>query len=416
MDTSLPNYSLLNNEQEKLNHLINTLTSFSYVAQVPVTYFKDDSSIAWENLSEKKFCSYFSSSEDCCRGCQEKLRLARETSANLREPYLFLCNAGMVNIAYPFIVDDTIKGAFFAGPIAMGTDRNTVIQKILEHLSYPEKSSAAFITFLSRMETKSPLEISHLHNVFCNCIFSYRILESNFGVVHKDIQNGMAVKTSRFASQTYYPDELPDILLQSIKAGAVEASLRYFRLFYEKAYLMETGNLNLMKVRLTELFHSLSGKLVTRDAASYYSEEIEKLHNAFSFFELYQLSQEFVQKLIKANTSAFYRGDSWIIKKAVDYINSCFSQDISLASVAGQIHTSATYLSTLFKKEMNQTFSQYLTQIRLNNSRKLLRETHLSITEIAMACGFSSQSYFTKIFRETYGLTPGFYRKSVAAD
>ena len=65
---------------------------------------------------------------------------------------------------------------------------------------------------------------------------------------------------------------------------------------------------------------------------------------------------------------------------------------------------------------MNQTLSQYLTQIRLDNSRKMLRETHLSITEIAMACGFSSQSYFTKIFRETYGLTPGLYRKSAAAD
>lgn len=153
---------------------------------------------------------------------------------------------------------------------------------------------------------------------------------------------------------------------------------------------METGNLNLMKVRLTELFHALSGKLITREASSCYSQEIEKLHNAFSFFELYQLSQDFVQKLIEANTSVFYQGDSWIIKKAVDYINSCFSQDISLASVAGQIHTSVTYLSTLFKKEMNQTFSQYLTQIRLNNSRKLLRET--------------------------YGVTPGLYRKSVTAE
>lgn len=267
MDTSLPAGNLLSNEQEKRNHLINTLASFSYVAQVPVTYFEDDAAIAWENLREKKFCSYFSSSEDCCRGCRDKLRLARETSANLREPYLFLCNAGMVNIAYPFIVDDTIKGAFFAGPIAMGTDRNSVIRKILENLSYPEKFSPAFITFLSRMETKSPLEISHLHNVFCNCLFSYRILESNFGVVHKDIQKGTAVKTSRFASQSYYPDELPDMLLQSIKTGAVEESLRYFRLFYEKAYLMETGNLNLMKVRLTELFHSLSGKLAARSVS-----------------------------------------------------------------------------------------------------------------------------------------------------
>ena len=63
--------------------------------------------------------------------------------------------------------------------------------------------------------------------------------------------------------------------------------------------------------------------------------------------------------------------------------------------------------------ETGETFSQYLTHARLATSIRMLKSTHLSITDIALACGFSNQSYYIKIFREAYGSTPKQYRDSI---
>ena len=53
---------------------------------------------------------------------------------------------------------------------------------------------------------------------------------------------------------------------------------------------------------------------------------------------------------------------------------------------------------------------EYLIGYRLNESKKLLRESDLSITEIGLRCGFSGGAYFGKLFRTAYGVTPGAYR------
>ena len=80
-------------------------------------------------------------------------------------------------------------------------------------------------------------------------------------------------------------------------------------------------------------------------------------------------------------------------------------------TVAEELHTNHSYLSTLFKKEMGVGFSDYLNEVRLKRSQDLLSSTGLSMVEIALRSGFESQSYFTKNFKKKYGMTPSQYRR-----
>lgn len=98
------------------------------------------------------------------------------------------------------------------------------------------------------------------------------------------------------------------------------------------------------------------------------------------------------------------------IKKAIDFIVSSYSNPITLDDIASSINLSSSECCKLFKKTMNTSPITYLTMHRINMARALLQNNDLSITEVALQCGFSSSNYFTIIFKKLTGMTPKNYQ------
>lgn len=92
------------------------------------------------------------------------------------------------------------------------------------------------------------------------------------------------------------------------------------------------------------------------------------------------------------------------------YIDSNYTEDISLDFLADKAHISKYYLSHTFTKYYGMSPINYLNEVRLRTSKELLETTDLSISQIAESSGFSSQSYFSQSFRRSCGLTPSDYR------
>lgn len=92
---------------------------------------------------------------------------------------------------------------------------------------------------------------------------------------------------------------------------------------------------------------------------------------------------------------------------AVDFIDSHYAQEISLADMAQAAHVSPFHLSRLFKKAMGMTPHQYLTRTRVESARTLLASGSRSLAEVAGAVGFADQSHLTRHFRRVLGVTPG---------
>ena len=99
------------------------------------------------------------------------------------------------------------------------------------------------------------------------------------------------------------------------------------------------------------------------------------------------------------------------VARVSGYIEENYGKDISLLDIARFAGMTTSYLCRLFKKETNTTVNACLTRIRIEKSKELL-ETDESIADVAKKCGFSDQSYFTKVFRQTEGMTPLKYRKN----
>ena len=102
-----------------------------------------------------------------------------------------------------------------------------------------------------------------------------------------------------------------------------------------------------------------------------------------------------------------------VIVKARDYINRNFNTvDISLYSTASYVGISPNYLSTIFAQETGENFIEYLTRVRIEKAKQLLRDTAMKSIDIAYETGFNDPHYFSSIFKKNTGYSPREFRLS----
>lgn len=98
------------------------------------------------------------------------------------------------------------------------------------------------------------------------------------------------------------------------------------------------------------------------------------------------------------------------IAKVCNYIDSHFTENITLEILSKQIHLTPTYLSSLFKKHMGVTFKEYLNINRINYAVNFLKNSDVTIDVLTYKCGFNSVNCFRKTFTKLVGVSPGAYK------
>ena len=89
------------------------------------------------------------------------------------------------------------------------------------------------------------------------------------------------------------------------------------------------------------------------------------------------------------------------------------NQHITSEDICRQFYCSRSHMSTQFNKETGKTIREYINELRIADGKKLLKETTLSVTEIAFLIGFDSSNYFSQIFKKQVGMSPLKYRKDI---
>lgn len=101
-----------------------------------------------------------------------------------------------------------------------------------------------------------------------------------------------------------------------------------------------------------------------------------------------------------------------LTRRAKQYIRENFHDiNLSRGMVAEYLATSTSNLSRIFNSECSMGISEYITKIRLEEAKKLLINSHLTIQQIAMQTGFNTDKYFTQVFKDNLGITPTQYQK-----
>lgn len=101
-----------------------------------------------------------------------------------------------------------------------------------------------------------------------------------------------------------------------------------------------------------------------------------------------------------------------IVLNAISYIHNNYSDQITIEKIARYCYCSPSTLSHVFAKNYGMTIGKLIQTVRCDHAKELLRESSLSITQIALECGFSNRDYFTAIFKKITGYTPTEYRSN----
>ncbi len=102
-----------------------------------------------------------------------------------------------------------------------------------------------------------------------------------------------------------------------------------------------------------------------------------------------------------------------IVDSIVEYIRIHYAEDLSLDDLSNQFHLSKTYIGRLLKTYVNKSFVEILTEQRLMIAELKIREGKYKEYEVAGQVGYNDFSYFIKVFKKKYGITPTEYKKSI---
>ena len=105
--------------------------------------------------------------------------------------------------------------------------------------------------------------------------------------------------------------------------------------------------------------------------------------------------------------------NNYLVKQIMDFINSNYEKPLSLHYLSDEFHRSIPYISKLLKQQTDRSFTEILTELRIEKAKNLLKTTSLHINEIGIRIGYPNTRYFSKIFKQKVGMTPNDYRKII---
>ena len=214
-----------------------------------------------------------------------------------------------------------------------------------------------------------------------------------------------------------YPIVMEGKLRSAIRSRDKAMSQTILNQMLAYIYTYNKDNLERIKPRITELVVIISRAAVDAGANV---KDIFLINENFNsnienFQDLEDLSvwvSNMLQRFISLTFEFEKVKHADTVYKVIEYIKENYYRHIPLEEIAQITYMSKTYLSTLFKKETGYSISEYINGIRVDRARSLLVNSDIAIVEIARMCGFEDQSYFTKVFRKTTGITPKKCRES----
>jgi Response regulator containing CheY-like receiver domain and AraC-type DNA-binding domain len=216
----------------------------------------------------------------------------------------------------------------------------------------------------------------------------YIIDEKKYGVLHRKL--GLLENTFKQLQQ----DEITGIIKEVISGR----------------YLSDKPVRDLALICCINLLNSYAD-IVNMKA---FPEEAKNFLTGFACIDKNVLYEEWLTTLTRKLSNMIQEFNNILhpyVKKAIDYIKENYANDISLKTISQHFHVTSAYMGKIFYNETGKYFNDYLCEVRLAKAEDLLTHTELKISDISNKSGFSGQSYFNRLFKNVYNLSPLEYRR-----
>lgn len=217
----------------------------------------------------------------------------------------------------------------------------------------------------------------------------------------------------RFLEERY---EAENALLRAVSSGEEALAVECAKQFFAKELPLRLSSPMRDRKDLLITLNTLLRKQAEASGVhpihidSHSNHNIQEIEQLFSMEQINAFRWRMVRgycRLIREYTLADY---SLPIRRAITYIRTDLTADLSLKALAEQTQISPGYLSALFKKEVGMPLTDYVNRQRISYAKQLLISTTLPVKSIALQCGIPNMYYFSRMFKRIAGVTPKSYR------
>ena len=211
-----------------------------------------------------------------------------------------------------------------------------------------------------------------------------------------------------------YPIDLEEALFENVERANVEEMVSIANRFFD--WMQENYSDDLMNIRLKVLeFVLWAEHMAYKNGGMIYkfNSRSEYLTDIMGMETLSKLKQWFVSKMTEACRNMSDKREEKsnnLIETAIDYIKENYNKNISLDDVSRVVDISPYYFSKLFKEEVGEGFVEYVTNIRIEKAKELLK-SNMPMKEICSMVGYSDPNYFSRTFKKNVGVTPTEYKE-----
>lgn len=294
------------------------------------------------------FCQSIRNDKELSEYCQKCDARGGLEAVRNNEAYIYRCHLGIVDIAIPIIVNDKYIGAIMAGQVRVANGREGDLEQI----------------FIPADKT---------------------VLDE---------------AKERLAKEYH---ALPFLSKERIKMIAD-------MLFYLCNYMVKES------IHKMEIINMYEAVYQNQNVDFLEGDEKEQLKSAKRIKDAMSevILEANIKKKVKSDTSTKEKEErvhhNSIITQAFNYIYTHKSESPSLTQLAEHCHVSPSYLSRLFSKEVGESYSMFVTKLKVEWAKAILESSDTTVQEISEGLGFNEAGYFIKVFKKYVGVTPALYR------
>ena len=354
--------------------------------------------------------------------CAELHRKGGERARELGEAYIFTCHANLNHISFPLMHKGELMASILIGPFLMDRPDSTLVAGVME--AHPLSPALALELYdeLTGFPVISPQRVNQLSRLVGHLLSPLMpdgrallmLAQEKLYQQSRINETIQMYKEQRPPASRDFLYEKETALLTKVKTGNVQEAKALLNELLGYVLFSEGGRLESVRMRAIELTTLLSrvsmeGGAPAESAYALNAQVLSRMCREQSIEEICRLLQEVAVDFMDAMFSTADKGNPHI-RRALKYMAANYAQPITAASVAGELGLSPNYFSSLFRQTVGVSFREQLARIRVEESKRLLLSTDASLTDVAIAMGFSDQSSFCKLFKRIVGMTPGKYR------
>lgn len=198
-------------------------------------------------------------------------------------------------------------------------------------------------------------------------------------------------------------------IIKRVEEGNVEEVEELLRIFFSKLHKNYIDNIDMLRsisIELMVLIYTTGYRNDSLESSKHTINYVDEIKVLNQFYEFENYCTEKAKDITNNVKQEKENKVSSVISEAMTYIEEKYNVDIRLKDVAEAVAISPQYFSKIFKKELGVNFIDYLTKVRMEQAKTMLKSGSMSIKEICFQIGYNDPNYFSRLFKKVEGVSP----------